>query len=369
MIFGARREAIIRAIDNIPEIRGCAIGYYGDDTCEIIRNAIPPRADAVLVEESTINVPSASLATSATTELPDIPDGTMTNRSRISAEATSLTLGVTFTIIGFGLLAIASGPIGWIAAGGAIIGGIQTGVSAGRLYVAITDPDTNSLQELDNDAIYAWSIRIIDALGILAGAAGILEVLRSGGFMRLSSQEFARLSQSQQRAALAEALRRGARSREVRAAFEQYVQAAERTAASSSRIAADSLHEAYAGARTSLLDELRTAAHARGRAALAAHLSRVENLLQTERNISNAIMREFQVGVITGAGQYIVNGMDSSIVGSSSGLVNELIVSPAASLLESRPGSPDTQQSMIGECSESITRLNVCYLPASLFNH
>lgn len=368
MIFGARRDAIIRAVDSYPEYRGCAIGFYGDDTCQIIRNAVPPRGDAVLVEESIITIPSSTLATSGTADLPDIPDGTMTNRSRISAEATSLTLGVTFTLIGFGLLAIASGPIGWVAAGGAIIGGIQTGVSAGRLYVAITDPDSTSLQELDDNAIYAWSIRIIDAAGLAFGAAGLIEVLRSGGFLRATSQEFARLTQSEQRAALSEALRRGARSREVRAAFQRYVQEAERAAAAGSRAAADTLPEAYAGARNSLLNELRTAAHARGRAALASHLSRVEDLLQAERNIANSIMMEFQAGAVTGAGQFVVNGMDSSIVGSSSGLVNELVVSPVSSLIQSRTSSPTTQSSMITESTENIIRLNVCYLPSYLFS-
>ncbi|HRH67633.1 MAG TPA: hypothetical protein PLU53_15145 [Bacteroidia bacterium] len=368
MIFGARRDAIIRAIDSNPEYRGCAIGYYGEESCQIIRNAIPPRGDAVLVEETIITIPCASLATSDTADLPDIPDGTMTNRSRISAEATSLTLGVTFTLIGFGLLAVASGPIGWIAAGGAIIGGIQTGVSAGRLYVAITDPNSSSLDELDNNGYYYWATRIIDGAGLVLGGVGLVQVLRSGGFLRVTSQEFARLTQSEQRAALAEALRRGARSREVRAAFQQYVQSAEQSVAAGSRIATGTIDAAVDGARASLLNELRTAAHARGRAALAGHLARVESLIEAERNIANSIMIEFGASAVTGIGQVMVNGMDSSRVGSSSGLVNELVVSPVASLMQSRTSTPQTQTTLITESTESIVRLNVCYLEAALFS-
>ena len=321
MITEQTLNEIVRAIHAQSELQGCMIGFEGNRQSRMLHPGLTPSVNysriIVIVEELEI---SGQTIIGALSPVPTetAPPAVITNGSRLRQELIGAGLSCSLTVVSG--IAVVGGVAGEIPSAGAstvlviagwtglITAGAQCGNGLVRSWQAINNPDSNSLQQWDDNRYYSTAFLIVDAVGIVSSVVQLPFAMRNlfailerrGGLM--ATNQLARLSKAERAAATEEALRRATQTPEGRRA----VEAALREAGLTERQVAQAF------------------AHGAGTTRRATIVSRVLSVETTTR--LNAALRD----VISGIGGIGVSATPASWTGSGSGSVNAFIVNVLA---------------------------------------
>lgn len=320
MLSPATRNRMVAAIYGEEELKGCQIGYYGDGVCSMMEAGMVPSSNfgriLAVVEETLgptgVVVDSALLSTSPTT-VPDVPEFA-SNQSRATSELVGAGLSCGFAVIaGIGVIGGAAAEIptagastvlvvvawvGFATSAVQCVNGIVRSVEAER------NPETNSLQQWDNNQIYSTALLIVDIVGVATAVASLpaatknlLAVLERRGSL-LTAQTLSTMNRVERQAAMRAALAQATRTPEGRAE----VLKALRDAGLSEKQAAQTLASGAATTR---------------RAGVA--LRAITEVTATRLNMQ-------LLGALSGGMTPLVSATPSRLTGSASGSINSVIV-------------------------------------------
>lgn len=323
MISEEMLNSIVRAIHEQPELQGCMIGFEGNGQSRMLHSGYMPSTNFTqkLIIVEALATPNQSVwATGITTTPTEVltPPAFITNGSHFWRELRGAGLSCGLAVVsgiavsGGVLLEIPSAGTstvlvvaGWTGLG---MAGLQCGNGLVRSWQTMANPDSDSLQQLDDDRIYKTLFLAIDAVGIAAAVVQIplavrnlYAVLQRRGSLS-AVDELSRLSRAERAAQTKEALRRATQTPEGR----QAVEAALREAGLTQKQVAQSF--GY-GAETTR------------RATVVSKVISTETTTRLNTTIRN---------IISGFAGIGVSATPSSWTGSASGSVNSLIVNVLA---------------------------------------
>lgn len=323
MISEEMLNSIVRAIHEQPELQGCMVGFEGNGQSRVLHNGLTPSINLTqrLIIVEALETPSQSVwATGITTTPTEVltPPAIITNGSRLRQELIGSGLSCSLTVVSG--IAVFGGVAGEIPSGGLstvlvvagwtglITAGAQCGNGLVRSWQTIANPDTNSLQQWDDNRYYSTAFLIIDTVGIVAAVVQLPLAVRNlyavlqrrGGLM--AANELSRLSRPERAAQTREALRRATQTPEGR----QAVETALREAGLIERQVAQAFNY---GAQTTR------------RATVVSRVISAETTIRL-----NATLRD----IISGVAGVGVSATPSRWTGSASGSVNSLVVNVLA---------------------------------------
>ncbi len=173
---------IVRAIHAQSELHGCMIGFEGNGQSRMLHSGLTPSINYgrvfVVVEalEITGALPVIGIGTTPT-EMPT-PPPVITNGSRLRQELIGAGLSCSLTVVS--AVAVVGGVAGEVPSAGAstllviagwtglITSGAQCANGLVRSWQTIANPETNSLQQWDNNRYYSTAFLIIDAVGVVS---------------------------------------------------------------------------------------------------------------------------------------------------------------------------------------------------------
>ena len=237
----AQLEKVVKAIHAQLELYGCTIGYEGGGMSRLLHTGIASSINYgklfVVVED--VDVPRAKVP--AVEKVPAKPAEKpapkfVTNESRFWAESRGAGINCTLTVVaavgvvgsaaaevptaGTSTLLLIASWTGMVTAGAQCINGTVRAVTAYR------DPQSNSLQQLDENAVYKWACLIIDAAGVVSGVAALPQglknlaaILQRRGALKMSAEAFAQLDKAGRKAAIKEAAAQASKTPEGRQAI------------------------------------------------------------------------------------------------------------------------------------------------------
>ena len=184
---------MVRAINSIDELNGCIIGFQGNNSSRVLDPGLTTSLNfgrcCIIIEE--IETADAGL-TADTQRFADLaeglPDGhqqpnIVTNRSRMGLEFVGAGLSCGLTVVSaVGVLGGVAAEIpsggtstflvvaGWV---GLTTAGLQCLNGLVRVGMVVSNPDGNSLQQLDSNTLYSGTTVVVDALGLASGVASL----------------------------------------------------------------------------------------------------------------------------------------------------------------------------------------------------
>ncbi|MCX6190404.1 MAG: hypothetical protein NTW54_12565 [Bacteroidetes bacterium] len=232
MLSPAQLRAITNYLQTVPELSGCKIGHYGSSMSEMLHPGNPSSPNysiIIIIDEFNIRPYTSQSPTSP----PPTPTPAMvTNDSRVGRELIGVGLSCGLTIVS------GVGFVGALAAEGPSLGtstflavAAWTGMVAGyaqclngiyRTTEASINPNSDSLEQLDNNAWYSGTFFVIDALGVASGVAGLaaargpLIALLERRASLPAAQQLERMTRPERDAAMREALRRASQDPSTR---------------------------------------------------------------------------------------------------------------------------------------------------------
>jgi hypothetical protein len=185
-------KKIVWQIHSLPDLAGCAVGYYGDGMCRTIGYpscvTLNSQNVAVVIEEVETPRPIEVKSTTPVVAPPQAK-ATATNRSKIGAElvgagaACGMLLVSAAGTVGGAALEIPTGGAstvllvaGWFGMGASII---QCGNGLIRVGAAIADLDGDTLERWDRNTGYTTTILIVDAIGVAGTLASLPFAIRN----------------------------------------------------------------------------------------------------------------------------------------------------------------------------------------------
>ena len=274
------------------------------------------RRVAVIVEEtegdSGVVVDVALLDTSPSI-VPDVPDF-VSNKSRATSEFVGAGLSCGFAVVsGIGVFAGAAAEVPTAGASTVLVVVAWTGFATSavqcvngivRSVVAVEDPDSNSLQQWDDNWYYSNLCLLVDAIGIAAAVVSIpaaaknfYAVLQRRGAM-VTEQALAGMNRAERQATMRLALQQAVRTPEGRAE----VMKALRAAGLSEKQAAQTI--AFGAATT----------------------RRAGVTLRAISEVTATRLSRHLLSAVSGGLTPLVSATPSRVTGSASGSVNAVIV-------------------------------------------
>jgi hypothetical protein len=194
----AQIQGISKLIYEFPQLRGARVGFYGEAQCQVIQQGVRSSGNyrtIVLIEEKEITTNRfTGNSEVAVADKPEI----ILNESRFWSEARGA--GISCTLAAFAFSGATAGAAAIIPSGGTsvlITAALWTGFGTQAIQClnglyragdALANPNSNSLQKLDEHAVYSIIMPIIDATSVVAGlttvapaALSILKLLRLKG--------------------------------------------------------------------------------------------------------------------------------------------------------------------------------------------
>jgi hypothetical protein len=304
-------------IQIVPELSGCAVGFYGNLTCRTIGfpSCVTPNSEnvAVIVEE----VVGPERATASTNGVP-VARASMhplvTNRSRLGAEL--IGAGVSCALTAFSAVSVLGGVAAEVPTGGAssflviagwsglATGGIQCANGFVRVGAALADIDGNSLEVWDRNQVYSISILLVDALGVASAVGSLPYAVRNlwATMTRLRAFNAAKLS--------FDVLRRMNRLERLRAISQVFAEASRTNDGTSALVSA--AREAQIGARSMQ----RTAGLSVKHAGTLARIIKAETVTRVHASLRD---------VFSNMAGLSASASPSSLTGNASGSVNWVI--------------------------------------------
>ena len=187
----------------MPEFRGAGVAYYGDGSCEMIRESahVSDLKTYILLEEQEPNpaVPSA----------PPPPAPMDSRWRRLVPELVGMPLncsGAVLTGIATAgeanaapLTAGATAPLVWLTGAAALATGAQCGLSIGRVFNAVVDPQNNAL--LDSEDWYQTASTALDAIAVAGAVASLGQAAQAAvRLQRTSGRPFREILRGMNRA-------------------------------------------------------------------------------------------------------------------------------------------------------------------------
>jgi hypothetical protein len=230
-------QQLVNEIHSIPELNSCVIGYQGGNQSRVLHHGYPftPAFGQCCVVIEEVVSPDAGM-TKNTQRFVDRPSSVVagnqapqiTNRSRLGRELAGAGLSCTFAAgaaVGVAGSVAAEVPTAGgstfllvLAWGGFITSGASCLNGLVRVGMAVSEPDGNSLQDLDGSTVYTAVTLINDGVGMAMGV-GSLGVAGKNLFAVLSRQN-AFTSRGLTQASL-KAMNRAERGGVIREAVEQ----------------------------------------------------------------------------------------------------------------------------------------------------
>lgn len=237
----AQLEKIVKAIHSQPELHGCTIGYEGGGMSRVLHPgfAVSNNYGKLFVVIEDVDVPRTKVPAveKVPTKPAEKPAPTfVTNESRFWAEAAGAGINCTLTVVaavgvvgsaaaevptaGTSTLLLIASWTGMVTAGAQCINGTVRAVEAFR------NPQSNTLQQWDENAVYKWAFLLIDGAGVASGVAALPQglknlaaILQRRGALKMSVESFARLDKAGRKAAIKEAVAQASKTPEGRKAI------------------------------------------------------------------------------------------------------------------------------------------------------
>jgi hypothetical protein len=307
-------DNLIDAIHEQNELAGVIVGLYSGQMCSVAypgdKVALPYWDVAVIIEE--VDAGGRSVIVPINPTDMQAP-GLVTNRSRMWAEFRGAGLNCTFTVAAG--VAVAGAAAAELPSGGTstfilvaswtglVTSGLQCVNGIVRSVAAVTNPDSDSLAQWDENSLYSVSFLIVDAIGVVAALItlrpaikNLIAVLqRSGGLA--STEALGAMGRAARAKAIRDALAQASRNGDSAKVLQQALKSAGITAGTVARVA-----------RSEVIA-------ARNAKVIAEAISR-----ETARRLIRAV-----IDVLASADSPIVSSMPATWVGSASGSVNKAI--------------------------------------------
>jgi len=193
MISQDTLQRLTREIHAIPELNSCVIGFQGNGQSRVLHSGRPftpafGRCCVVIEEVVTLDAALTSNTRRFAERATDVSPGDQApaivkNSSVVAEELFGAGLSCTFaaaSVVGvFGSAAAEVPTLGGstfllvVSWGGMITSGVSCLNGVVRVGMAWSDPDGNSLQQLDDNALYTAANLINDGVGVALGVGGL----------------------------------------------------------------------------------------------------------------------------------------------------------------------------------------------------
>ncbi|MEI7699702.1 MAG: hypothetical protein WCK86_07910 [Planctomycetia bacterium] len=324
MINEETLRRMVNAIYSLPETNGCIIGFHGNNSSRLLcagnRSSANFYRCCIIIEEVEVRDSGMTASVRQLAAQPPTlaaaprPPALVTNGSVIGRELRGAGISCVMTAVS------AAGVIGGAAAevptGGAstfllvaawaglTTSGLQCLNGLVRFGIAATDPDTNSLAQLDGNTMYAGTLLVVDGVGLASGIVGlpaagrnlwaVISRQRAFAARRLSEQSLRQMNQQERLRVVSEVVEEASRTREGREAIITAVRQSGVDASSIQRTTGLSVRNA-----TQVVDVLTR---------------------ETTRRLQYSI-----AAVASVPASVVVSGLPSSVVGNASGSINWIV--------------------------------------------
>lgn len=326
MITEKNLHRLVVAIYQQDDLNGCRIVLHQNGHFRVLHSGIHVTLNygrvMVVIEEAA--VPKAALISSASVK------PIVLNRSRLGAELLGTGLTMLFTTLSFAGVAasvateLPSGGLSTalllVSCAGLASSSLQMGNCLQRLGQIACHPNSNTLQQLDNNQFYTRMFTLIDAVGIFssgyqitASGLGVVKLLIDRRLLcneqgaLLTVQAFISLRMPERKLALQKALQQASKTPQLRLEIEQALRdvAAQRK----DRLGGRDIANHFSGHGVPNADRVRTV-HAMLSARSAERLSKLHA----------AIFQESRQ-IVSGSTSIAVSGTNPNVTGAASGSV------------------------------------------------
>ena len=232
MIDQATLNDFVTAIHAERELNGCAVGFMGGAGQSMLLHAGESgRAGSgiyIVIEEIIYGRPLMPpvYPPHTVTEMTTIPQNIreesviLSNRGRRTSETAGAVIGCSLAFVSILALGAATGGVGLLVLGsiGAAAGTLQCWNGSYRASESWVNPDSNSLQQLDENTTYANFWTTVDAIGIVTGVAQLGIAARP--LLGLLSQRYGLNAANASRTTIEAAVRRASSTPAGRAELE-----------------------------------------------------------------------------------------------------------------------------------------------------
>ena len=251
MISEQLLREMVRRIHACPELNGCRIGIYGNYQCRVLHHGynVGPNSERVIIiiEEVETDDPTVLRDLQQWATAPGgSPAGSsnplvVTNRSRLGPELVGAGINCGLTVVAF--FGVTGGVAAEIPTGGAstflvvaswtgfVTQSIQCANGLFRIGAIVNSPESNTLEQWDQNGLYAKSMLVVDGLGLTAGVTSlpfamrnlwaVLARQRSFGARALSFDRLKAMNRAQRLQAIQEVVEEASRTPEGRKALIQ----------------------------------------------------------------------------------------------------------------------------------------------------